>query len=130
MHGEDRQGKNQQIQMAKSHEVWKAVNDMWESPVNIIMGEMQTQIEGDIYKAIQNVGIDVDKEELLKALQYDRQQYEKGYADAIDEFAEKLKEFIEEDMIPRARTEEVYRALTELQDYNIDELAEQMKGGE
>lgn len=49
---------------------------------------------------------------------------------AIDEFAESLKEFIEENMIPRARTEEGYRALTELQDYNIDEIAEQMKDGE
>ena len=49
---------------------------------------------------------------------------------AIDEFAENLKGFIEEDMIPRARTEETYHALTELQDYNIDEIAEQMKGGE
>lgn len=58
---------------------------MWESPVNVIMGEMQTKIEGDIYKAIQNVGIDVNKEELIKAMQYDRKQYEKGYADAIDE---------------------------------------------
>lgn len=68
---------------------------MWESPVSVIYGEMQTQIEGDIYKAIQNVGIDVDKEELLKALMYDRNQYEKGYkdgyAEAIDEFAERLK---------------------------------------
>ena len=27
--------------------------------------------------------VDVDKEELIKALQYDREQYEKGYADAM-----------------------------------------------
>ncbi len=73
---------------------------MWESPVNIIYGEMQTQIEGEAFKAIQNVGIDVNKEELIKALQYDRGQYEKGYSDghakAIDEFAERLKEKAEE----------------------------------
>lgn len=72
---------------------------MWESPVNIIMGEMQTKIEGDVYKAIQNVGIDVDKEELLKAMQYDRQQYEKGYkdgyADAVDELKKKFMEQLE-----------------------------------
>ncbi len=68
---------------------------MYESPVNIIYGEMQTQIEGEAFKAIQNVGIDVNKEELIKALQYDRGQYEKGYSDgyvkAIDELAEQLK---------------------------------------
>ena len=68
---------------------------MWESPVNVIYGEMQTQIEGDIYKAIQNVGIDVDKEELLKALQYDRHQYEKGYADAFDELINQLDAEVE-----------------------------------
>lgn len=65
---------------------------MYESPVNVIYGEMQMQIEADIFKAIQNVGIDVNKEELTKALQYDRGQYEKGYKDgyenAIDKFAE------------------------------------------
>ena len=67
---------------------------MWESPVNVIMGEMQTQIEGEIFKAIRNVGIDVNKEELIKAMQYDRGQYDKGYKDgyskAIDEFAERI----------------------------------------
>ena len=72
---------------------------MFENPVNVIYGEIQTQIEGDVFKAIQSVGIDVDKEELLKALQYDRNQYEKGYADgyakALDEFAERMKELSE-----------------------------------
>lgn len=59
---------------------------MYESPINIIQGEMQMQLEGEVYKAIQKVGVDVDKEELLKALQYDREQYKKGYNDAIEEF--------------------------------------------
>lgn len=63
---------------------------MWESPVNVIMGEMEMQVEKDIYKAVQNVGIDVNKEELIKAMQYDRNQYEKGYADAIAEYMNEL----------------------------------------
>ena len=45
---------------------------MYESPIKIITGKMQTQIDGDIYKAVQNVGINVDRVELLKALEYDR----------------------------------------------------------
>ena len=99
---------------------------MWESPVNVIYGEMQTQIEEDIFKAIHNVGIDVDKEELLKALQYDRGQYEKGYSDgyakAIDEFVIKLK---------RVRG---YGLITNFDrpfgvTFNkLDEIAEQLKG--
>ena len=30
---------------------------------------------------IHNLGIDVDKEELVRALKYDREQYQKGYED-------------------------------------------------
>lgn len=55
---------------------------MYESPIDIIYSEMQTKLEGEVFKAVQNVGINVNKDELIKALSYDRQQYEKGYADA------------------------------------------------
>lgn len=51
---------------------------MWESPIKMISNEMQTQLEGEVFKAVQRVGIDVDKDELIKALNYDRKQYEKG----------------------------------------------------
>lgn len=34
-------------------------------------------------KAVHDVGFDVDKHELMKALAYDREQYKKGYADAM-----------------------------------------------
>lgn len=54
---------------------------MYKSPIEIIYGQMETQIEGDILRAVQSYYPNVDKEELLRALQYDRNQYEKGYAD-------------------------------------------------
>lgn len=57
---------------------------MYNSPINIIMSEMEAKIEGDIYKAIQNYNIHVDKKELLKALEYDRDQYNKGYKDGYN----------------------------------------------
>ncbi len=51
-----------------------------------MLGEIQTKIieaqENYIMQAVQNCCITVDKEELTRALMYDRQQYEKGYADA------------------------------------------------
>lgn len=53
----------------------------YQSPIELIMGQMNLALEGQICKAVQNVGVSVDKEELLKALQYDRDQYQKGYAD-------------------------------------------------
>lgn len=52
---------------------------MYKSPIEIITGKMQTQIDDEIYRAVQNVGVNVNKEELLKALEYDRGQYEEGF---------------------------------------------------
>lgn len=57
----------------------------YESPIKMIMQEVQAQREGRVYEAIQNIGVDVDKEELLRALSYDRGQYEKGYRAAVSE---------------------------------------------
>lgn len=69
---------------------------MYESPIKVIVEEVYAQTlkqqENDIWKAIQKYDINVDKEELVMALQYDRHQYEKGYADGIRDFAKKLVE--------------------------------------
>lgn len=54
---------------------------MYRSPIDVIYGKIQKQIEGDIFRAVQSYDINVDKAELLRALQYDRNQYDKGYAD-------------------------------------------------
>lgn len=54
----------------------------YESPIDIVVGEVQFKFEQDVMKAIQSYGICVDRDELIKALQYDRHQYEKGFADA------------------------------------------------
>lgn len=53
----------------------------YQSPIDVIIGQMSMSYENEILKATQNVGINVDKNELLKALQYDRGQYQKGYTD-------------------------------------------------
>lgn len=57
----------------------------YQSPIDIIMGQMNISYENEICKAVQNVSVNVDKNELLKALQYDRGQYQKGYADRDSE---------------------------------------------
>ncbi len=57
------------------------VTGMYESPINVICGEMQMAFENEVYKAVQDVHVEVDRDELIKALQYDRGQYEKGFAD-------------------------------------------------
>lgn len=56
----------------------------YESPIKLIKtldNEMQMSFDNQILKAIQKVGIDVSKDELIKALEYDRRQYQKGYED-------------------------------------------------
>lgn len=53
----------------------------YESPIAIIYGEIQTQIEDGMLKAVQDVGFNVNKIELQKALMYDRKQYTQGFED-------------------------------------------------
>ena len=57
----------------------------YQSPIDLITGQMNLSFEDEIVRAVQRVGIDVDKEELLKALRYDREQYQKGYDDRDSE---------------------------------------------
>ena len=70
---------------------------MYESPIKITYSEPEAielasiaerigqgiaaQQEEYIYGAIAKMGVIVDKDELVKAIQYDRDQYKKGYAD-------------------------------------------------
>ena len=54
---------------------------MYESPIQIIYGEVQMQLEDGIMKAVQSYDIQIDKDELIKAILYDRDQYNKGYSD-------------------------------------------------
>ena len=55
--------------------------DGYQSPIEIIRTQMRMEMENGILKAVQDVGINVNKDDLLKALAYDRDQYRKGYAD-------------------------------------------------
>lgn len=57
---------------------------MYETPIRIIMADTEHVLEDEIYRAIQKYAVDVNKEELLKALQYDRDQYNKGYQDGLN----------------------------------------------
>lgn len=68
----------------------------YESPINIIFEDLDSHIDGMVITTTKRVGVNVYKEELLKALMYDRDQYNKGRADGlkaatIDELAAELK---------------------------------------
>ena len=51
----------------------------YQSPIELIANEMQTKCEDDCVSVCQSYGFNVNKEELKKALEYDRDQYNKGY---------------------------------------------------
>lgn len=62
---------------------------MYKSPIQIytdnIIESMNSKFDEQCMKAVVKIGVDVDKDELIKALKYDRNQYQKGYQDCIDE---------------------------------------------
>ena len=61
----------------------QAVLDLlYESPITLVADQMRTEMEANCVKVVQSYGFDVNAEELAKALAYDRDQYDKGYADA------------------------------------------------
>ena len=73
---------------------------MYKSPIEKIYGELQTQMvqedENMVMETIRKVGVNVDKEELIKALQYDRYQYTKGYEDGKNDVLDKIRAEIEQ----------------------------------
>lgn len=54
--------------------------ELFTTPIEMISNECESQSEKFVCEAIQKIGINIDKDELIKALRYDRQQYEAGYA--------------------------------------------------
>jgi len=64
----------------------KPNEDGYKSPIEMIVEDVHIKIENDIVKAVQNYDIKVDREELAKALAYDRDQYSKGFAEAREKY--------------------------------------------
>ena len=64
---------------------------MYESPITQNIVDISNQItellDGRLmYEVQQAIGYEIDKEELIKALNYDRNQYQKGYEDGRNEW--------------------------------------------
>lgn len=66
---------------------------MYEPPIKMIIKKVSKEIanecndthEKNLMEALKQAEFVVDKEELFKALNYDRDQYEKGFADGFNE---------------------------------------------
>lgn len=71
------------------------------SPIETIMSNIiktnEEQLEDSMLLSIEReIGFKVDKEELIKALKYDRKQYEKGFEDGLKSVLDKITEEIEQ----------------------------------
>lgn len=66
---------------------------MYKSPIELLIEEFDKKIvkkqDADIYQAVLNCGVNVDKDELIRALEYDRGQYEKGFRDGVESVKKK-----------------------------------------
>lgn len=61
----------------------------YKSPIEMIATEFQTKYEKDCVSVCRRYGFNVDKDELAKALAYDRNQYDKGFKDG---YAQAIKD--------------------------------------
>ena len=100
---------------------------MYKSPIKIITGQIKTNYEDEIFRAIQNVGINVDREELLKALEYDRGQFEKGWKEGFhDGYIHGLEIAIIEIENTMGRTKKAEKLCAILKDYKKDKAGEEL----
>ncbi len=67
----------------------------YQSPIEIIAKEVQTKIENDCVALCQQYGFHIDKDELSRALSFDRNQYDKGFKDGYDQALNEIKELTE-----------------------------------
>ena len=67
----------------------------YESPITLmtekIANDLANKTEGLIMECVQRVGVSVDKYELVRALNYDREQYKKGYRDGLSDAVKRGK---------------------------------------
>lgn len=92
---------------------------MYESPIyqleKTISMDMSEKYDNLVITAVKEVGIDVDKEELIRALQYDRDQYMKGFRDG-------------EESTRRAIIKDIEKLAGETENSSLYELVSTLKG--
>lgn len=100
----------------------------YESPITMIASQIEMKMENDVLQAIQRYGIQVDKDELIKALNYDRQQYDVGYKDGYNKGFQVAIEMVKQN-IDKAIGEALEK---QRQDYTeaISDIASKIKGGD
>ena len=77
---------------------------MYQSPIEMVVRNVSEQVAEDfenslkqtvMYKVNKVYNINVDEKELIRALQYDRQQYNQGYDDGRARALGDIREYVE-----------------------------------
>lgn len=87
---------------------------MYKAPIELLstqMSEHKFDTDKMVIEAVFKTGVNVDKDELIRALQYDRDQYNKGYADAKAEVARDIFEEMQVLLMLRMGVNEVIAEL-------------------
>ena len=92
---------------AKAHNIGELLKmpeidlEGYQSPIEIIYDKLTAdfniQLEKNVMSAVQRYSINVDRDELIKALNYDRRQYEAGYRTAMLRYKAPRGEWITDD---------------------------------
>lgn len=86
--------------------VFKAVAEMkYRSPVEIVSQNIHENFENGVMEVIHSYDVKVDKDELIKALSYDREQYKQGYADGCKLDTNAIKSKFAEDLLSEIKKE-------------------------
>lgn len=80
---------NKMVKIEESKAIIRAIHKTATQNKNL-----KQAIDGIISLSGSKVGVNVNKEELVKALQYDRGQYTKGYADCKNDVLDKIRDDI------------------------------------
>lgn len=79
----------------------------YESPISMVTQQLATEVakktDDTIWEAIVKTEVVVDKDELIKAMQYDRKQYEKGYRAGYEAAYNKLPLWARKILLRRMR---------------------------
>ena len=122
-----------------ANDYYKKVAEMsYQSPIEVTISQMrfeqEKRLEGEVFKAIQDIGVTVDKDELIKALQYDRDQYCRGFIDGYTGDIDKIRQEVKADTVRKMQSEiearcikgGIYPAFVKR---TISQIAEEIIGG-
>ena len=94
---------------------------MYKSPIEMvsqIINDLNREIvkteEEIVMRAVCDVGISVNKDDLIRALQYDRNQYEAGVIDGLKLANEAIMRFFHSDMIVNEQVKNALSVVSEI----------------